>query len=313
MDPKISSNIWPDLAEHPAEVKLTFLWCITNAETTGSKLGVFTWRAKQFEFDTGLDAGYFHETLKVMPRALLMVEERVWLRHYIAYQYGSGESLVKNSLILKGLVRCLESLPRRLKGLQETILDVYPELKGHTSSLQAPLRVFPAVEHEGLATNGLSPQGPEIRLLPEGATKPLQVTSEGTRAEQSRADQIKGESEGGALVPQEAEVLRFGREWTGDAARGIPSIMPEGYVLSWLAWRMGESAPPFPKDWRSDLERRFKADWVKRRADTRHAPGVTSGKTAPEVDKAGLVEALALEKDPERRRQILARMKKAAE
>ena len=111
------------------------------------------------------------------------------------------------------------------------------------------------------------------------------------------------------MVPAEAEVLAFGRDWPGDMVRAIPARMPEGWVLSWLAWRMGDSAPPFPRDWQSDLVRRFTADWVKKRGDTRHAATSTNGSPDVPHDRGDLEAELLKSKDPVKRRSILERLK----
>jgi hypothetical protein len=39
-------------------------------------------------------------------------------------------------------------------------------------------------------------------------------------------------------------------------------VIPEGWALSWYAWRCSPAAGPFPIDWIADLTRRFKSGWV---------------------------------------------------
>lgn len=312
MHPKFSPNFWADMAEHPPEVKLSFTWAFTNTEVANSMLGIFTWRPRQFTFDTGLQPEFFLDTIKAMPRAFVQQEDRVWVKHFIGFQY--GDSLSKNTLILKGLISRLESLPRRFKQLQEAILEAYPDLKGHTSPLQAPLSGLLPPADEDLPNLLPNPKGAQMLLQSEAPSEAPCKVLEGTRAEQSRAEQSSppsGESEGagpGALVPEEPTVVEFGRKWAGDSARGIPPGIPEGYVLSWLAWRLGETAPAFPRDWRADLVRRFTADWVKGRADTRHAP---RGEKSAGPDRNALVAELA-KADPARRKEILKLLKNAA-
>ena len=63
-----------------------------------------------------------------------------------------------------------------------------------------------------------------------------------------------------AEVPSEAEVLEFARSYHGDIARGIPASIPEGWALSWFAFRSGGNS--WPKKWRDSLLAAFKADWV---------------------------------------------------
>jgi hypothetical protein len=103
--------------------------------------------------------------------------------------------------------------------------------------------------------------------------------------------------------------MAFAQNWPGDMVRGIPARMPEGWVLSWLAWRLGETAPPFPRDWQADLVRRFVADWVKKRRDTRHADNAVNGST-PALNKHGeLYGELLISKDPVKRRVLLEQLK----
>lgn len=65
----------------------------------------------------------------------------------------------------------------------------------------------------------------------------------------------------GAEIPTDDEVIAFAREYA-DLARGIQGGIPESYALNWLSWRCSPKSGPFPKDWRTDLRRRFTAAWL---------------------------------------------------
>ena len=72
----------------------------------------------------------------------------------------------------------------------------------------------------------------------------------------------------GSDVPDDSEILKWAKEWPGDPARGIPGVIPEGYVLGWIAWRKGEQGP-WPRDWQGDLKRRFTRDWIENKRGAR--------------------------------------------
>ena len=160
---------------------------------------------------------------------------------------------------------------------------------------------------EGVTTNRSGRHGLEMLPSAEAPYKVLEGPCKGQEPNSTAQNNSSGESEGGAVIPEESEVLAFGNGWPGDLARAIPARMPEGYVLSWLAWRLGESAPPFPRDWQADLSRRFTADWVKKTRGTRHeAPAAL-----PTANQADVVSELAKTKDPQRRKALLQTLKGA--
>lgn len=301
MTPKISPSFWADLEGLPPEVKLTMAWCITNGETAASLTGVFTWRPRRFEFDTGLDPCWFSKTCAALPRAFAIHGDRILLTHFISYQLGRGVTLARNT-VARALARQVMDLPEELK---KRIFELHPELIPIGSPSHPHTIPIHNVAHEELAMSSTPAQRSEV--LPISDVDAIPMAS--TRTEQSSTEQnLKGESEGvGAVVPAEAEVLAFARAWSGEMSRGIPPVMPEGWVLSWLAWRLGETAPPFPRDWRADLTRRFTADWVKKRSDTRHA--AINGAPSPPSSHGELVDALDKTVDPEKRRAILALLK----
>jgi len=148
----------------------------------------------------------------------------------------------------------------------------------------------------------------------KGLAMPLATPYGGVRAgAAARAGVLSvGECEGGhgSEVPSREAVLEFSRGWPGEMATGVPAGIPEGWVRKWCIWRMGEAAPPFPRDWKRDLVDRFVADWVEKRPNTRQPAG-DSG--VGEANRAGnvaeLEAALKTEKNAGERARLRARLK----
>jgi hypothetical protein len=310
MDAKISPNFWADMEEHPMEVKLTFLWALSNPETAASMLGLFTWRPRRFTCDTGLEPSWFLRTVEALPRAFVMIGDRVWLRHFIAYQLGRGAPLIKNRTF-GGLVNRFEALP---KPFHTPILEEYPEFQGHVIPLQSPLKGFGPVDGESVVENDpgakRSPDGAELHPLPKGQRREekRRVPPSGVQGGAGPRTEDGGRTEGaGAEVPTEGELLEFARAWAGDLARAIPPVIPEVWALDWFNWHTNESGRAFPRDWRAAIVGRFRSDWVKNRPHTRHVEH--SWPATPAATAAELEAALAKEKDPQRRLGIIRRLK----
>lgn len=237
------------------EHKLAFIWLITNERT--NNIGFCIVQKRQFIHDTGLTFDFLHGLLKAHARAFVWDEEnsqlRVWIRSFIRHQWAAGE-LKPTSRLFPNLQRLAEALP---PSFQKPLASSYPAL-----------------------------------CKPLADEKPLARGQ--NRTEQHRTEQNKGGAGGlvarganetpdeppiGTEIPDERTVLSYATAWAGDAARGIPAGIPEAWVLSWIAWRMSPKAGPFPADWQADLVRRFTADWVEGRKNTRPAAGK---KNAPE-------------------------------
>jgi len=80
----------------------------------------------------------------------------------------------------------------------------------------------------------------------------------------------------GIEIPSDETILAFTSTWPGDHTRGIPAGIPEAWILDWIAWRRGDTKP-FPRDWKSDITRRFTAAWVARRSTARNGTSTPSG------------------------------------
>ena len=91
---------------------------------------------------------------------------------------------------------------------------------------------------------------------PESDTEQKGETGIGSGKGEAKPQQMQAFAE----VPSEAEILEFARSYHGDIARGIPASIPEGWALSWFAFRSGGNS--WPKKWRDSLLAAFKADWV---------------------------------------------------
>jgi hypothetical protein len=301
MDAKISPNFWADMEEHPMEVKLTFLWAMSHPETAASLLGFFTWRPRRFTCDTGLEPGWLLRTVEALPRAFVVIGDKVWLRHFIAYQLGRGPALVRNRTF-QGLVNRFEALP---KPFHTPFLEEYPEFQGHTIPLQSPLKGFGSVDGETFPQ-----KSPGAERSPDGVkTHPL---PKGQRREEKRrvppSGGAGGEDGPGAEVPTEADVLAFAQAWAGDMTRGIAPVIPEAWALDWFNWHTHESARAFPRDWKAALIGRFRSDWVKNRPHTRHVEH-SSAPQASASDLEAQLAALDPEKDAEKRRAIIRTLK----
>lgn len=98
----------------------------------------------------------------------------------------------------------------------------------------------------------------------------------------------------GSEIPTEDEVCAFAAAFAGEPARGIPPGIPTGWVLSWYAWR-ASTDKPFPKDWKSDLVRRFKGNWFAGLKSTRPPAPDANGAAKPSVPTWKRVKELEVE------------------
>lgn len=62
-------------------------------------------------------------------------------------------------------------------------------------------------------------------------------------------------------IPSEQEVLAFAATWPGDMARAIPGVIPEQWVLYFMA-QLEERRAQWPNNWQPWLVRRFTSDYV---------------------------------------------------
>ena len=62
-------------------------------------------------------------------------------------------------------------------------------------------------------------------------------------------------------VPTDEEVLKFGATWPGEPASAIPAVMESAWVSKWLAWSKSDRKT-FPLDWKADMLRRYRSDWI---------------------------------------------------
>ena len=76
-------------------------------------------------------------------------------------------------------------------------------------------------------------------------------------------------------VPDEAEVLAYGRSYAGDLARGIPAGMPVTWVSDWLRYKVGTGT--LPKKWREKMALDFARDYTARHPKALGGPVVGKG------------------------------------
>lgn len=87
MDAKISSSFWsdPDMEKVDPEVKLAFIWLLTNPQRTICGFSQISY--KRFSFDTGLDINVLDKSFKALSRALKPFQEKniVYVRNFITF------------------------------------------------------------------------------------------------------------------------------------------------------------------------------------------------------------------------------------
>lgn len=277
MHPKIKSSFWTDdgVGDLSPQHKLAYLWLITNDRT--NNIGFCEVSKRQFKTDTGLPFTELEGVLKAHTRGFVWNEEngqlRVWIRTFIKHQWSDGE-LKPTSRLFPHLQKLAEALPDYFK---KPLASSYPAL---------------------------------CKPLEDG--KPL-ARGQSSTEQHSTEHPIGGAGGASAEIPSEAEVLSEAKAFPGDLTRAIPAGMPEAWVLSWIAWRMSEKAGAFPVDWKADLRRRFIADWVEGRKNTRHP---VAKKTAPtktadidaQVEIGSLRAELEWQDNPSRRLEIKKRL-----
>jgi hypothetical protein len=88
-----------------------------------------------------------------------------------------------------------------------------------------------------------------------------------------------------SVVPTVDDVLAWARSWPGLPAVGIPSGIPEPWVLDWFAYRTRPGQAPLG-DWQREVALRFRSDWQSRHpkaiGTVREQKGATRSGGAPE-------------------------------
>jgi hypothetical protein len=125
MDPNIKAEFWcdPDLEAASVEMKLTFLWLLTNSNR--NLCGATLFSTRKFISDTQLDPALIKETEQVMNGKVIQCGSWIWVKNFIRHQFGRGELLLRN----KTSRRLQGEIARLPETLQKTILSHYPELR----------------------------------------------------------------------------------------------------------------------------------------------------------------------------------------
>jgi len=228
MSPKIHSRIWKDddFWQLDTELKVTFIWLLTNGETDNAGHLVFSGR--QFEADTGLKVEGVQKLGKALPRGFVLEGSHLWLRNFMRHQWSPGER-GPNSKMWKSLVNAIAAMPETLR---KECLREYPEFYASVSSITSPLQ---APYHKPPP--------------PSNDPSPLQAPCKGP--EQSRAEQSRALSsyslEGGPGETRPVE-LPPGFPPTVEAAQGqsaMTGVLPEVVAEVWH-----EAMAAGGRDWR---------------------------------------------------------------
>lgn len=163
MDAKVTGDFWSDPAIEllSAEQKLAALWCYTSSRTT--MIGFVEASAKRFEFETGSPYGALAGLPEAHPKGFKKSGEGIWVRRYIARQFGTGEKLVRNNFckpILSALRAC-EGLP-----VFKEVLAEYPELQ---EPYEREFSHSPILPKQALAKGSASPRVEQSREEQSGA------------------------------------------------------------------------------------------------------------------------------------------------
>lgn len=188
MDPKVSPQFWTDrdVIELDSSAKLAAFWMITNSGV--NLVGYAEVSPKVFRFETEADAEAMGRACDGLARNFVRTERGYWLRNFIRYQLGAGESLTRNKMC-GPLLRDLRTVPEPVRVL---VLAQYPEL----------------VTSWDRFVNEASPPLPAKPLAsPAHAHGMDQSRAERSRAERSRAEQSGAQGgAGGSRAATPAEL-----------------------------------------------------------------------------------------------------------
>lgn len=182
MDPKVSPQFWTDrdVIELDAGAKLAAFWMITNSSV--NLAGYADVSMKVFRFETDGDAEAMARACDGLSRNFIRTERGYWMRNFIRYQLGAGESLTRNKMC-GPLIRDMRTMPPAVVAL---VLEQYPELRS----------MWDKAVCDG---QGTSPSMPSAS--PAHAHGMDQSRAEQSRVEQSRAEQSGAQGGAGGTAP----------------------------------------------------------------------------------------------------------------
>jgi len=279
MDTKLKPGFWHDsrILELDPEAKLTVIWLLTHS---GLELaGISRHRPKLFSFDTGLGPEILSKTLEQLPTMFKTSGDYIWAVRYVRYQFGRGESLIKN-----GLAKCIvNSISQAPRDLQIQFYAQYPELATFAGAHNMPLPPPPAPPSGGGAPGSHPP--------PSHLEGGVGGVREGEREREGDPPLQRGCGGDPSLepvIPTEEEVFEHAD------AQGIPRSFAQEYVdyrnergkAAWLYrgkvfnWRL-----ELINRWRRDSKRRRWAEEEAARKDrdfeeTALAQQIAEGKKA---------------------------------
>lgn len=126
MDIKISPGIWShnDFQLAAPTAKLGCLYLLTN--TRVNFVGYAEISDRYFTFETGLNKEALIEAFEALPKGFVKNGNGYWVRGFIEWQFGRGQSLVRSNMV-KALLRAMGGL--RSSWVIDEILQEYPELR----------------------------------------------------------------------------------------------------------------------------------------------------------------------------------------
>jgi len=254
MDATIKAGFWSDaeVSELPAEVKLAFFWLVTNSER--SLCGVTPKNARRFAFDTNLEPTWLDRTLTAMEGKVVAVRGLIWVRSFMRHQFGDRLMNRADKLVLR-LAQEVGKLP---EDLREQVLSEYPVLaigvngvsKGHGRGMHEASRGHGrGIEGVSKGLTGAAGHN-RLEVLPnqsfaddaasgtrEGVSIPLGYPMQGTRAEQSRAEQSQVQGVQGEAESEVGDFPRSAEELMREHPTMGLSLEVANRFLAWVAER----------------------------------------------------------------------------
>ncbi len=309
MHPKIMPSFWSDAdferfeAEQLVELRLVFLWAVTNPGT--DMLGIFTPSQRRFAMDTGLDPKALARGWHALPKAFFVDPEsgKVWLRNFIRYQFGVGDALARNKMSVV-LRRAACMAPPRIRA---EVYQLYPELipmasPSHGDAIPSPDSAQP---RESLS----HPPAPSGQNSAKFAS-PCHGDAMGQRREEKEKEQhstAQGGAGGGIDVtpPTVEQCIAAG------AAVGLSAEECRAFHAHYegLGWHYGTTPMRKPLSWLPK--------WRKIGQEKRHLARKTNGHPSRGPSRRSESEILDLRAelqvctDPDRRAKLLAELAKA--
>jgi len=261
MSPKIHETFWSDsyLEDKPAEVKLTLLWLISNGAT--NCLGICEPANRRFELETNLPSEVLGMAIKALPKSLVQIGSKVFVKNFIRHQFGTGPKLIRNHIWVT-IRKQYEAI--KDDAVRSAIRAEYPEFEDIEQALGKGLgRAYIGLtkpkgegEGEGEGEKGKGVQGGRESPPPPSPPSPPLPTPDEIFAiyprHEGKADALKAIREALKII-NATELRRKVSEyskavadgWTQDEKQFIPWCQKWMNRKRWLddpaTWRNGKS------------------------------------------------------------------------